>query len=238
MSAFLLIPGAGGAGWYWHLVVQRLRDAGHVAMAIDFPADDPEAGLSAYADLAVAAADGHEELVVGAQSMGAFTAVPVCGRVAVRRLVLLNAMVPAPGETAGDWWENTGSQQARRAAARAGGYAQDVDLQTYFLHDVPADVAAQGAEHQRDEADIAFEEPCPFTSWPAVPTTVLAGRDDRFFPLEFQRRVARERLAVEAQPLPGGHLNALSRPDAVARALLAAAATDADAPAPHGARRR
>jgi DNA-binding FadR family transcriptional regulator len=50
--------------------------------------------------------------------MGAFTALPVCARLPVRRLVLNNAMIPAPGETAGDWWEHTGSEAARLAAAR------------------------------------------------------------------------------------------------------------------------
>ena len=76
--------------------------------------------------------------------------------------------------------------------------------------------------HQRPEADIAFEQPCPFERWPDVPTTVLAGRDDRLFPLGFQRRVARERIGCDVQVLPGGHLNALSQPQAVADALVAA----------------
>jgi pimeloyl-ACP methyl ester carboxylesterase len=221
VTTFLLIPGAGGVAWYWHRVVPRLRDAGHEAIALDLPGDDAGAGLSAYVELALAAADGHDDLVVAAQSMGAFTAVPVCTRLAARRLMLLNAMIPAAGESAGEWWDATGWQEARRAAARSGGYPEDVDLQTYFLHDVPPEVVADGAEHQRDEADIAFEEPCPFTDWPAVPTTVLAGRDDRFFPFAFQNQVARERLRMEARPLPGGHLAALSHPDAVTRALLA-----------------
>jgi pimeloyl-ACP methyl ester carboxylesterase len=222
MTTFLLIPGAGGMAWYWPPVAPRLRDAGHEAVALDLPGDDPSAGLSAYVDLALAAVSGHEDLVVVAQSMGAFTAVPVCTRLAVRRLVLLNAMIPAPGETADEWWEATAWQQARRAAARAGGYPEGFDLQTYFLHDVPPEVAAAGAKHQREEAVIAFEEPCPFTKWPEVPTTVLAGREDRFFPFAFQNRVARERLTIDARPLPGGHLGALSQPDAVTRALLAA----------------
>jgi pimeloyl-ACP methyl ester carboxylesterase len=221
MTAFLLIPGAGGVAWYWHRVVPRLRDAGHEAIALDLPGDDPDAGLSAYIELALAAARAHDDLVVVGQSMGAFTAVPICTRRAARRLVLLNAMIPAPGETATEWWEATGWQEARRAAAQAGGYPDDVDLQTYFLHDVPSHVAADGAAHQRDEADIAFEEPCPFTEWPAVPTTVLAGCDDRFFPFEFQNRLARERLRIEARLVPGGHLAALSQPDAVTAALLA-----------------
>lgn len=221
MTTFLLIPGAGGVAWYWHRVVPRLRELGHEAIALDLPGDDPGSGLSAYVKLALAAASGHDDLVVVAQSMGAFTAVPVCTRLAARRLMLLNAMIPAPGESADEWWEATAWQKARLAAARAGGYPEDFDLQSYFLHDVPPEVAADGAEHQRDEAQIAFEEPCPFTEWPAVPTTVLAGRDDRFFPFAFQDRVARERLEMEAQPLPGGHLAALSQPDAVTRALVA-----------------
>ena len=221
MTTFLLIPGAGGAAWYWHLVVPRLRDAGHTAIALDLPADDPDAGLAAYIKLAIAAAKGHDDLVVVGQSMGAFTAVPVCTQLDARRLVLLNAMIPAPGETAGDWWEATGWTEARRAAARAGGYPEGVDLETYFLHDVAPEVAASGAQHQRDEADIAFEEPCPFTLWPASETTVLAGREDRFFPFAFQKRLARERLGTEARPVPGGHLAAVSQPDAVTRALLA-----------------
>lgn len=44
--------------------------------------------------------------------------------------------------------------------------------------------------------------------------------DDRFFPAEFQRRVARERLGIEADVLPGGHLIALSNPRGVADYLV------------------
>jgi pimeloyl-ACP methyl ester carboxylesterase len=208
--------------WYWHLVERQLRDAGHEAIALDLPADDPNAGLTAYVNLAVSAARGREDLVVAAQSMGAFTAVPVCEQLSARRLVLLNAMVPVPGEKAGDWWEHTGALEARRAAARAGGYPEQFDLHSYFLHDVPPEVLAEGPEQQRDEAEIAFEEPCPFARWPDIATTVLAGRDDRFFPFALQQYVARERLAGEAHPLPGGHLAALSHPRAVTRALLQA----------------
>ena len=221
MRTFLLIPGAGGAAWYWHRVVPLLRDAGHDAIAVDLPGDDPTAGLPEYAALVAGAAEGRDEVVLVAQSMGAFTALPACARLPVRRLVLNNAMIPLPGETAGRWWDDTGSTAARLAAARDGGYAEAFDVDTYFLHDVPPAVAAAGAEHQRPEADIAFEQPCDFAGWPDGATMVLAGRDDRFFPLDFQRRVARERLGVEVDALPGGHLNALSRPEALAGALLA-----------------
>ena len=49
-------------------------------------------------------------------------------------------------------------------------------------------------------------------AWPEVPIRVLVGRDDRFFPAEFQRRVARNASGVPADEIPGGHLAALSHP--------------------------
>jgi pimeloyl-ACP methyl ester carboxylesterase len=221
MTAFLLIPGAGGQASYWYLVAERLRDRGHVAIELDLPADDPDAGLTAYVELAVAAAGGYDDLVVAAQSLGAFTALPAAERLAPRRLVLLNAMIPAPGERAADWGDHTGADDARRAAARASGYPDRLDLETCFLHDVPHEAAARGLGRPRDEAGIAFAEPCPFTRRPNAPTRVLAGRDDHFLPFAFQRRVARERLGADVVPVPGGHLAALSEPDAVTLAFLA-----------------
>lgn len=58
-------------------------------------------------------------------------------------------------------------------------------------------------------------------AWLPIAIRVLAGEDDRFFPVGFQRRVARERAGVDADVLPGGHLIALSQPAAVAGYLLA-----------------
>lgn len=219
MSVFVLVPGAGGAAWFWHRVVPELQARGHEAVALALPGPDESAGLPEYADAVVAAIGGRRDVVVAAQSMGAFTAPMACARTPVRLLVLVNAMIPLPGETPGDWWDHTGFQQARVAAAQAGGYPAEFDVTTYFLHDVPAEVAATGEDERYDEADIAFGQPCAIERWPDVPTRVIAGRDDRFFPLDFQRRVARERLGLEADGVPGGHLAALSHPAELADQL-------------------
>jgi pimeloyl-ACP methyl ester carboxylesterase len=53
-----------------------------------------------------------------------------------------------------------------------------------------------------------------------VPTHVVIARDDRFFPAEFQRRVARERLGIPGDEVPGGHLVALSQPDELTQRLV------------------
>lgn len=111
------------------------------------------------------------------------------------------------------------AEEARVAAANAGGYQVEFDVPTYFLHDVPAEVLATDGAEERPEAAVAFGQPCDIPKWPDVPTRVLAGRDDRFFPARFQRRVAKERLGLETGTVPGGHLNALSRPAEVAERL-------------------
>jgi len=219
MASFVLVPGAGGMAWYWHRVVPLLERANHEAIAVDLPGDDERAGLDAYADAVVDAIGARVDVVLVAQSLGGFTA-PLCARAPVRRLVFVNGMIPRPGETAGDWWANTGAIQARLDAADRGGYPREFDVQTYFLHDVP-EVVLQDAPHPREEVGAAFEQPCRFHAWPRVPIRVLAGADDRFFPLSFQREVARARLDAEVHAVRGGHLVALSNPDDLAARLLA-----------------
>jgi pimeloyl-ACP methyl ester carboxylesterase len=217
--AFVLIPGAGGMASYWHRVVPLLRAAGHDAIAVDLPGDDPQAGLPEYARLVRAAMAGRTDVVLVAQSLGGFTA-PLAAAPPVSAIVFVNAMIPVPGETPGAWWEATGQAKARIAAAERDGYGTDFDLPTYFFHDVPDEVLASG-EESRDEADVVFGSVCDFADWPAIPVKVAAGADDRLFPVEFQQRIARERLGVEADVLPGGHLIALSRPEPLARYLVA-----------------
>ncbi len=219
-GTFVLIPGAGGSAWYWHRVLPLLKEAGHDAIAVDLPGDDPAAGLAEYSTLvADAIGDRHNVLLV-AQSLGGFTSPLVAARVPVQELIFVNAMIPWPGETPGEWWDNAGWSQARGAAAENGGYQTEFDLPVYFLHDVPPEVAAAGEQYQRPEADAVFTSVCDFGTWPTVPIKVLAGADDRFFPVDFQRRLARQRLGVEADVLPGGHLIALAQPDRLASYLL------------------
>jgi len=206
--------------WQWHRVVPLIRAAGHEAVAIDLPGDDRRAGLAVYADIVIRAIAERRDVVLVAQSLAGFTAPLVCAGAPVRRLVLVNAMIPKPGETAGAWWDATGAVAAREKAAARGGYAREFDVATYFLHDVPQDVLRTGPE-PREEAETVFREPCCFERWPDIPIHVLAGRDDRFFPIEFQRRVARERLGKEVEEIPGGHLVALSNPKGLSERLLA-----------------
>jgi pimeloyl-ACP methyl ester carboxylesterase len=218
MTTFVLVPGAGGDSWFWHRLVPELERRGHEAVPVELPTGDDSAGLTAYADAVVTAVGARSPVVLVAQSMGGLTAPLVCDRVDVELLVLLNAMVPRPGETGGDWWKVTGQAEAQSEHLRRLGIDGDDDAVTYF-HDVPADVAAAAMQQPLTQSMRPFEDPWPLAAWPDVPTRVLTGRDDRLFPAEFQRRIALERLGLEPDLVPGGHLAALSRPVELADAL-------------------
>jgi len=221
MATYVLIHGAGSDAWYWHLVDPELRAKGHDVVSVDLPVDDDTAGLAEYTDTVVDAIGDRTDLILVAQSMGGFTAPLVCERMPVDLMVLLAAMVPRPGEPPGEWWANTGQEQAMRERAEREGYVADSgDPVTLFLHDVRPDVAAESAQHVRAQSGTPFEKPWPLSAWPDVPTRFLLCRDDRFFPAEFQRRVVRERLGITPDEMDGGHLPALAHPKELVERLV------------------
>src|SRR5260370_17119923 len=95
---YVLIPGAGGAASYWDLVVPLLQEAGHDAIAVDLPGDDPAAGLAEYADLVTRAADGATGIVLAAQSLGGFTAPLVAAKLDLPPLLFSTAMIPVSAD--------------------------------------------------------------------------------------------------------------------------------------------
>lgn len=209
--SFLLVPGAGGDSYYWHRLVPLLVERGDLVATVDLPAADESAGLAAYADAIVDAAVGGP-LTLVAQSMGAFSAAMAAERLDVRRLVLVNAMVPAPGESPGQWWEGSGHRAARGDAA--------FDPVEDFFHDVPSHVREEAFSRGAPvQADRPFSDPWPLAGWPPVPTDAVVGRDDRLFPAPFQTKLLRERIGIQPRIVPGGHLLALSNPVALARQL-------------------
>src|SRR5215217_352473 len=223
-ATFVLIPGAGGDDRYWYRVVRRLRAKGHDAVPVCFPAGDDSAGWKQYADAAVDAIGDRTGVILVAQSLGGFSAPLVCERVPVELLVLLNAMIPAPGETGEAWWSNTGQGDAMRDHVAALGLSPEDpdDAEVMYFHDVPAQVREEAFRREEPQQSwTPMTEPWPLDSWPDVPTRVLIGRDDRLFPAAFQRRVARERLGIEAEEIGGGHLLALSEPELVVERLEA-----------------
>jgi pimeloyl-ACP methyl ester carboxylesterase len=205
MATFVLIHGAASDSRDWQLVKQILIARGHEVVAPDLPCDDDSAGLSEYADAVISEFSDQTDFVVVAHSFGGFTAPLVCQRVGSDLLVMVNGMIPAPGESPGEWWANTG-WNGRSAET-------EEEMIQVFLQDVPHELARDALTRVKEQSSTPFEKAWPLQEWPQVSTRIVVGRDDRFLPADFQRRVAKERLGVTVDEMQGGHLLALSQPE-------------------------
>ena len=96
-----------------HTFVPALLERGHDAIAVALPAADDSAGWSEYADVIVDTIGDRPEPILVAQSLAGFRAPLACVRKPVEQIVLLNAMIPNPGETGEAWWSNTGQREAQ-----------------------------------------------------------------------------------------------------------------------------
>ena len=221
MSTYVLIPGAGGDPWEWHRLTQELEARGHDVVPVLLPAGDDRAGWSEYADAVVEAIGERRDVVLVAQSLAGFTAPLVAERVPVDLIVLLNAMIPVPGETGNAWWANTGQQKAEQDYFAKIGLPPETadDEVALYFHDVASEVVEEAARHIPEQTMTPMVQAGPLASWPDVPTRALIGRDDRLFPAEFQLRLAKERLGLDGDLIEGGHMVALSRPGEVADRL-------------------
>jgi hypothetical protein len=203
--------------------IDALAALGHDALAPPLPLYDQAARPSDHADAVAGALPREAELVVVAQSLGAFTGPLVAARVPVAQLILLAPMIPKPGETAGEWWGNTGHQEAIAELFQRYGpmsaWGPDA-IAEVFLHDVDPAVARDNESFQGAPGEGMFAEPWPLDVWPKVSTHVLAPTGDRLVPRDFQRRVGRERLGLEIDEMAGGHLPMLSRPRELAERLV------------------
>ncbi|GAA0238775.1 alpha/beta hydrolase [Cryptosporangium japonicum] len=203
MATFVFIHGAGDVGWYWHLVEAELRARGHDTVAPDLPCEDDSAGLPEYTDTVVAAIGNRTDPVVVGQSLGGFVAPLVGQEVAVKSLVLVAPMIPAPQEAPADFWVNTR-------------YDEQASYDDLFYHDVPPQLAAEARKRGRSQSETRLAEPSPLKAWPDVPTRVVIGRHDRLLPVGFISRVAQERLGLTPDVIDSGHTPALSRPTELA----------------------
>jgi thioesterase domain-containing protein len=214
MATYVLIPGAGGDAWYWHLVAPMLEAAGHRAVPVALPAADPDAGLDAYVAAALGAATAAEgDVIVVGQSLGGFTAPVVAERLGASALVFVAAMIPRPGETAGEWWAASGFDELWGDQA--------LDPMEHFFHDVPPSVLRDVLERgEPGQTDRVMADTFPLPALPDIATRAIAATDDRFFPVDFMDRLIRDRLGVEPEHVAAGHLPALANPVGLAELLL------------------
>ena len=131
-------------------------------------------------------------------------------RIDARLIVLVAGMIPSPGESAEEMFENTGWEPEP---------LEDSSTQAVFYHDVPRELADEALGRGRRQSDTPGREPWPLTRWPDIPTRFVLCRNDRFFPARWLRPLVRDRLGIEPDEIDSGHCPALSRPRELAGLL-------------------
>lgn len=207
MTTFAIAHGGGDVGWSWHLVANALEAKGHTTIAPDLPVEDERKDLTDWASALVDALPSTEDVVVVGHSFGGLVAPLAAAQINAKALVYVTAMIPAPGETPNDWWENTGYT--------------DSGLEDQFFHDVPPPLAQEARRRERGMAATPMAKPWPLNAMPDVPTHFILCTEDRLFTPTFMRKVVATRLGIEPVELAAGHYASLSKPNELATLLAA-----------------
>jgi pimeloyl-ACP methyl ester carboxylesterase len=144
----------------------------------------------------------------------------------VSRLVFLCAAFPEPGRShfevkAAEPGEEIG-EGPRFVWAQPGDFhltprelAREV-----FYHDCPPAIQEWALDRMRPQCRKPLREITPLTRWPATPITVINTTDDRCIGRAAARSVSMRLFGRAPIELSGGHFSFLSRPAAVAAALV------------------
>lgn len=233
VSTYVLIPGAWHGAWSWRPVAERLRSAGHRAIALTLPGmndgDDP----SGYRLQDAVDYIAHEvvrlepgKVILVAHSWGGFPATGAARSLAgrVEKLIYYNGHVPLPGRSLND--ENPPGKRlsALRWVKQSPVGAIPANLR-YLEQELMQGVSA---DLQRLVADLLALQPGHyfFDSLDfhpvdlGIPLAYITGDDDLAMPRPATESAAR----IGAQPIvvPGTHDGLLTHPDEVAKAILAA----------------
>ncbi len=228
---FALVHGAYHGSWCWDLVETELASRGHRVVTMDLPIGDPNAGLMAYRDTVLEAANELEAPVVVGHSMAGAVIPLVAESRAISSLVFLSAFLPSAGTSLNELraaeplekyqlstveFEDLGDQIWMVGPATA---------RELFFHDVPEDLALWAEKLLRPQCYRVFDEASPLRAWPDVHSAYVLCTEDRALNPEWSRTAAQDRLGVTTIELGGGHSSFLSRPYELAGALEAAAAS-------------
>ena len=225
MATFALVHGAWHGAWCWERLAPELEAHGHTTIAVDLPAEDPEAGLTRYAELTAAAMGDADDVVVVGHSLGAATIPLVASLRPVRHLVFLCGLVPEPGRSVTDRYGEdvfapgfVGNTDTR--ADGASFWPDPAAAKRCFYHDCTDDDAEWAVSRFRAQSAAPRLEPWPGGGIPDVERTSILCRDERCIRPDWSRRVSRELLGVEPLELGGGHSPFVSRPAELAELLV------------------
>jgi len=237
-ETFVLIPGAWLGGWAWRPVAQRLRAAGHRAVALTLPGltdgEDPrELRLRHAVDFVVEEIRRRDlrGITLVGHSWGGYPISGVAHEVPdrVRRLIYWNAFVPEGGRPVLEEIPKHHADVFAQLAEASGNNSITLPYEGWqksFLQDAKEPVrrlvhsllVSQPFGYFTDGLDIP-----PVTSF-GIPASYVYSTEDLALPPGELGWVPRfpDRLGVSAIEVPGGHVSCLTRPYELADALLKA----------------
>jgi hypothetical protein len=231
MATFGLVHGAYHGAWCWERLAPELEQRRHRVLAVDLPAEDPEAGAAEYSAVAIEAfADADADLVVVGHSLAGLTIPLIAQARPVAMMVFLGAMVPRCGRAHLDVQRDEpdmvlpGPEGGAFDSADGATHWHPDAAARWFFDDCPPDVAAWAAARLGGQFWKIIEEVTPLETWPDVPSAYVIGATDPVINPAWSRRAAREVLDVEPTELAAGHSPFLSAPTALADVLTAAVA--------------
>jgi len=225
---FVLVHGAWHAGACWRPLVEELERRGERAVAPDLPSEDPAATVDDYAQAVVDAAEAFDEpVIVVGHSLGGLTVPLIPARRPVAGLVFVAAILPEPGRVPGEvlgpeaFAEGFDDLAVLQMANDDGAsrWPRDAAIAAFY-HDVPEPLVTEAVGLLRAQAWLPTQQPWPLEAWPDVPMRYVACDDDRILDPGWQVRIAKERLGITANVLPGSHSPMLTRPADLADLLL------------------
>jgi pimeloyl-ACP methyl ester carboxylesterase len=242
MARFVLVHGAFSGAWIWGPLQERLKAAGHTAVAFDLPGSGDDRTPSKDVTLDSCAARACEVLGAAADrailvghSMGGVIITQAAARCPQRvaALVYVSAFMPQNGQNLLDLThlpEGTGDQvQANlvvnEAAAEATMPAEASRDAIYAC--CTDEVAAWAIAHQRPQPLAPFVTPVsiPPGALHGIKKFYVTSARDRAVPPPLQRRMIAENECAGVFELDADHTPQLSRTDDLAKALLQIAAT-------------
>jgi alpha-beta hydrolase superfamily lysophospholipase len=233
-TTYLLVPGAWHGAWSWRPVAERLRRAGHRAVALTLPGlgdGDDAAGhrLQDATDHVVAAVERESasRLTLVCHSWGGYPMVGAMHRVRhrVAKGIFHNALIPVPGRSMLDDVPPENARILRDLADASSDQTITLGVELVrqlLFQDVAADAQRLLSELLTPQPAGYFSDAFdgPDATSLGIPFTYILSRDDHAMHrpgTEFASW-----LGVEPVMVPGTHESLLTHPDAVASAILRA----------------
>lgn len=220
----VLVHGAWADGSSWQAVIPYLQAAGLKVVAVQMPLSSLEADV---ASVNRAIDDQPGDVLLVGHSYGGVVISEAGNNPRVKGLVYAAAFAPGPNQGVSSilsgfptpvWFP--------MLHADAGGWVTwpAEPMATYFSAGLPADLQAVLAATQKPTFFKVNDEVIgPTPAWTARPTTYIVATEDQIIPAPLQQAFAAG-MEATVVPVAAGHLLMLAQPQAVADAIIAAAA--------------